>query len=659
MQYRQDSNGKIITLAPALRLGAGGEAEVFAHPSDSSLVAKIYRSPSLERAQKLTAMLINPPDDPTRAKGHISIAWPTDLVYSANGNKMVVGFLMPRIPKVRTVIDYYNPLTRRRQLPLFNYLYLLQTARNLAAAAHSLHAHSYVIGDVNESNIIVAETSLVTLVDTDSFQVHSSHGAVFRCTVGKPEFTPPELQEKRFSEIDRRAEHDLFGLAVLFFQLLMEGTHPFAGKYKGSDEPPPIEKRIIAGHFTYSLRRRVPYEPMPYAPPFEVIHPKLRTLFVSCFEDGHSSPKVRPTAQVWATALGEAANALTKCSVNEQHVYGNHLTKCPWCVRTQQLQGRDPFPSKQAVQRGLHLQPVMATSPSLKQTPLPPSHNPSPNKSVPSRKSAPSIVSSSPPSSKTNAGINTPSLPVKTGSQLRAFLWLALLLIASTIYFTIIYKKPSATAPPLPPPNTSLDKVAAININLRSSPGRTEPVITTLSQGTEVYVFKDSRNIDGSDWVRIKTKDLSLEGWVNTKNLLSTALSEDATNAAVDIPFLNAKVISLKFFESGVNSLTNNERIYYTRFSNSQARYINWELDLEHPSPRSQIAFTIEAVYYFPDGSMMSSDQKHTYIKSGWTNSYHSFGRGYQEVRQWGLGKYRVALFIDKAKVAEGAFEIF
>ena len=43
----------------------------------------------------------------------------------------------------------------------------------------------------NESNILVTDTALVTLVDTDSFQVREPHnGGVYRCPVGKPEFTP-------------------------------------------------------------------------------------------------------------------------------------------------------------------------------------------------------------------------------------------------------------------------------------------------------------------------------------------------------------------------------------------------------------------------------------------------------------------------------------
>ncbi|WP_339461612.1 tetratricopeptide repeat protein, partial [Nodularia spumigena] len=242
--------------------------------------------------------------------------------------------------------------------PLFNYQYLLRTARNLAAAFGALHNSGYCVGDVNESNILVSDTALVTLVDTDSFQVYDpDQNLVYRCSVGKPEFTPPELQNKTFAQHDRQIPHDLFGLAVLIFQLLMEGTHPFSGIFQGISEPPPYEARIAAGHFTYSQKRQVPYSPTPIAPAWEVLHPKLQELFLRCFEDGHHDPQMRPTAQTWLSVLAEAEDSLITCTTNPQHRYNNHLDSCPWCERTLRLGGRDPFPSPRAVENREHLRP--------------------------------------------------------------------------------------------------------------------------------------------------------------------------------------------------------------------------------------------------------------------------------------------------------------
>jgi serine/threonine protein kinase len=368
MRLRRQSNGQYINLEPTSTLGVGGEARIYALLRESSLVAKVYHDPTDGRARKLAAMLANPPDDPMAAQGHVSIAWPVDLLCSVDGE--IVGFLMPLVTGMRSILDFYNPGARRQHCPLFNYLYLHRTARNLAAAVCALHERGYVIGDVNESNILVADTALVTLVDTDSFQVCDPYnGAVYRCTVGKPEFTPPELQGKTFADIDRAPEDDLFGLAVLIFQLLMEGTHPFAGMFQGEGDPPSYQERISAGHFPYSRGRRVPYRPALTAPPFEILHPALRKLFVRCFKGGRKKPRARPDAQVWKNALNDAEDALITCSVNDQHLYGGHLKTCPWCERSAQLGGRDPFPSWQSVQSGEHLQPKRKLQ--LTQTPLP------------------------------------------------------------------------------------------------------------------------------------------------------------------------------------------------------------------------------------------------------------------------------------------------
>ncbi|MEO1427833.1 MAG: tetratricopeptide repeat protein [Cyanobacteria bacterium J06632_19] len=351
-------NQKIVSMNLNVSLGRGGEACIYTVPSDTETVAKIYHKPDIEKARKLEVMVLHPPSNPTASLGHISIAWPSELIRAADGSNNIIGFTMPRIRGMRPVIDFYNPRTRRQHCPLFNYQYLLRTARNLAAAFAALHQAGYCVGDVNESNILVSDTALVTVVDTDSFQVRDPKtDVVYRTPVGKPEFTPPELQNKTFSECDRSTPHDLFGLGVLIFQLLMEGTHPFSGIYQSVGEPPPYEARIAKGHFTYSINRRVPYSPTPIAPSWDILHPTLQQLFVRCFEDGHYNPNIRPKAQTWLMALAEAEDALRTCQKNPQHLYSNHLHKCPWCERSAKLGGRDPFPSIQDVANKQHLKP--------------------------------------------------------------------------------------------------------------------------------------------------------------------------------------------------------------------------------------------------------------------------------------------------------------
>lgn len=362
MRLQRQSNHQILTFAPPAAFGRGGEACIYPVPHASGLAAKIYHQPTGAHARKLVAMLARPPADPMLARGHVSLAWPIDLLLTPDRRRQCVGFLMPRVTGMHPIIDFYNPKTRRQQRPWFDYARLHRTARNLAACVRALHRCGYIIGDVNESNMLVAATALVTLVDTDSFQVRDPHtGVVYHCPVGKPEFTPPEMHAKlrqgnAFATVARAPEHDLFGLAVLIFHLLMEGTHPFAGRFQGRGEPPPVAERIAAGHFPYG-RRRVPYGPARTAPPFDLVDPTLQRLFVRCFEEGHAAPDARPDAQTWQDALAEAEHALIPCAANTQHWYGHHLHTCPWCARAARLGGRDPFPAQRPGPRGPHPHP--------------------------------------------------------------------------------------------------------------------------------------------------------------------------------------------------------------------------------------------------------------------------------------------------------------
>jgi hypothetical protein len=372
VRLQRQSNGQLITIDPAAALGTGGEARVYAIPQEPSLVAKVYHEPTDDRARKLMAMLANPPDDPLAVREHVAIAWPVDLLLTTDRRHQCVGFLMPRLSGMHPIADVYNPRARRQKHAWFDYFRLHHTARNLAAAVHALHTRGYVIADVKQSNIFVTDTALVALVDTDSFQVRDARrGIVYRCLVSTPEVTPPELQGQRSTDIDRAPQHDLFGVAVIIFQLLMEGTHPFDGLFQGSGDPPPYEARIAAGHFSYGGGRRVPFRPKPIAPPFKILHPTLQQLFRHCFEDGHDKPKARPDALAWRFALDEAEDHLITCPVSDQHRYGDHLSACPWCTRAGQLGGYDPFPSRQTGQPRRHAQ-----SPVPKQTPHSPIRSP-------------------------------------------------------------------------------------------------------------------------------------------------------------------------------------------------------------------------------------------------------------------------------------------
>lgn len=347
--------GEWLALPPHLELGAGGEARVLAHPADPDRVVKLFHAPDAGRRPKLERMLADPPLGPGGAARGVRLAWPQALVEDEAG--ACRGFVMPRAEGTRA-FELYNPVTRRTRAPHCDYALLHRAGWNLAAAFEALHAHGYVVGDVNESNVITAGDGSVALVDTDSFGVPDGAGGQHRCAVGKPEYTPPELQGTSFAEVDRGPEHDRFGLAVLLFQLLMEGTHPFAARFPGLAEAPPLAERIREGLFPYRGMWDLTAVPPRLAPPPEILHPGLRRLFHRCFVDGHADPAARPDPAEWRAALAEARAALVACDANPRHRFGAHLQGCPWCDRAALLGGRDPFPDTAADDEGEEARPA-------------------------------------------------------------------------------------------------------------------------------------------------------------------------------------------------------------------------------------------------------------------------------------------------------------
>ena len=313
-------------------LARGGEGIVYTLQGQPRALAKIYApAPREGQDEKLRWMLAHPPRDPGGAQSaHPALAWPQGLLFDAQGR--FVGYLMPRVEGAVSVLFVFNPRTRAQSLPAFDRRYQHRAARNLAAAVGVLHESNYIVGDLNESNVLVTPSAMVTLIDVDSFQVQEPHNGriiVYAPHVGKLEYTPWELQGHALGEVLRQTQHDDFALGVLMFQLLMEGNHPFRARWLRPGDPPPIEERIRQGWFPYDNTWAEIMSPPPGAPPLDSLHPDLAALFRRCFIDGHRQPNLRPSAQEWEKALATAEENLVQCTAG--HFYDRHLAACPRC----------------------------------------------------------------------------------------------------------------------------------------------------------------------------------------------------------------------------------------------------------------------------------------------------------------------------------------
>lgn len=232
-------------------LGKGGEGEVFSVLSHTlsgiadaeHLVAKTYFEPDTNsRREKLKAMISSPV-----AEG--GVAWPVAMLFTEDRD--FKGYLMPKLESKtnREWLYLANAKDRRNVAPDFDVRYALVAVRNLAAAMLAVHNAGHRIGDVNESNITISANGTIFIVDTDSMQIRASDGTTYPCTVGKPEYTAPELSHGSLRDHQRTRETDVFAFAVAAYQLLTGGATPHQGVFdpNNPDDPMSNVERIRKG----------------------------------------------------------------------------------------------------------------------------------------------------------------------------------------------------------------------------------------------------------------------------------------------------------------------------------------------------------------------------------------------------------------------------
>lgn len=313
-----DAHGRPINVGA--KLGAGGEGAVYA--LSATEVAKIYaEEPAPQRVRKLEA-LVRTGSPEVRAIA----AWPQELVRERSGR--VTGFTMARIDRRATIATAMNPGSRKAAFPDATWGWLVHVGRNLAVAMESLHAAGIVVGDVNDSNVLVGNDAVVRLIDVDSFQVRDG-GRIYTCDVGMPIYQPPELYGHGYAGLERTPNHDQFGLAVLIFQLIFMGRHPWAGIWKGVEYEFDTGEVIAKLPFAFGRDAAAAgHRPPANTVRLDWLPSATADLFERAFAKRAAS---RPTGAEWGAALAAFESELATCRVSAMHRYAASRGACPWC----------------------------------------------------------------------------------------------------------------------------------------------------------------------------------------------------------------------------------------------------------------------------------------------------------------------------------------
>ncbi len=317
-------------------VGRGGEGEVFEVLGDDRLLAKVYHDKlGQQKEEKLRTMV-----GMWNLEMERYISWPSDFCTDESTGRQAI--VIKKLVSCVALHQVISPMDRKKIFPDKSYSFLIHIARNLAVALHKIHEMNLVVGDINEGNILVNKQGFVYFIDCDSFQLKKGN-AFFPCDVGVPRYTPPEiLNAGSFKNAVRNFNTDNFSLAVLIFQLLFLGKHPFAGAPLGGEKTIDDEETAIKhNQFAYSLRNKdKKIAPPKGSLPITALPKKI----VSCFHESFETQDSRPSSAEWAVTLDGLAKSLSHCQNLKTHSYPSHMHECPWCALNNTL-GIDYFHS--------------------------------------------------------------------------------------------------------------------------------------------------------------------------------------------------------------------------------------------------------------------------------------------------------------------------
>ncbi|HUA29532.1 MAG TPA: hypothetical protein VMC03_11660 [Streptosporangiaceae bacterium] len=304
----------------------------------TELVAKLLIQPAVTAnvAGKLASLIQRRPS-PRMARLLAGqprrVAWPVAAVRVVSrrpASEQVHGYLMPDMRRWYRPLNYLlRPGLRADEFPDARWDTSLAAGASLAGLVADVHTAGYVIGDLKPENLWADENGNIGISDVDSFQFTDARG-MFPCRAQTPDYAAPECIISPDALPDSAA--DDFVLAVLIYQLLMDGLHPFHGIPADGTRYVSIDDNIVHGRAR--LVRPDSVRAIPGAPPFSALPRRLRRLFECCFgEAGRAGRKERPAATVWSGALAaeRAPGRLRTCHIDPRHLYTAERPWCPWC----------------------------------------------------------------------------------------------------------------------------------------------------------------------------------------------------------------------------------------------------------------------------------------------------------------------------------------
>lgn len=325
--YFLENGQKIDIYISSTTLGSpGGQGSVYKVDTSkySDYCVKIYHSTSTWDPARIKYMIENQPQLLYSAQLRFKICWPLHLVYNSSTG-LAVGYMMPlAFPQSQTLKilnSTHLKKTMREEFPNDQGWWKYDRAdkkgmvnrfkiiNNIAVAISYIHEiNHYVIGDIKPENILSTHDGMISIIDTDSFQISDGTQMLFKGAAVTTEYFAPESYLRISNNLPLTISNDLFAIAICFYKMLI-GCHPYAGMIqqppydKGSDLEYQIKNGLFAFGDKMNYLRATPIDVHKY---FNLLPDRVQNLFRRAFSS--SNTHHRATTIEWLKVLEDVIN---------------------------------------------------------------------------------------------------------------------------------------------------------------------------------------------------------------------------------------------------------------------------------------------------------------------------------------------------------------
>jgi serine/threonine protein kinase len=379
-----DVSGKsvYVNINKDKKLGEGATASVYqVDLAGQQYAAKIYKPERVFSPPKLKAMMASPPQflgGDSDSNGKVKFTWVNHLLKDQDSE--VVGFLMPFVDQADTnsLDTYYDPVLIKRLSGVAQAALSLriEIARNLCRLIAELHSLGHYFVDIKPQNIRVYKDSHdVVLMDCDGYSIKNDNNPLLRFPADliSTDYIAPEVLKNNISPKLLGEEQDRYGIAVILFQLLNRGTHPFQGIVTNpSIQVSTNDERAALGLYPHGVVGNPAVKPRAQSI-HELFLPETRSLFDRAF-----TGSIRPTAREWVAHFDEILlnKRLSRCSLYPSDVRHIHF-KDMGCIGCKL---RSETPTQKAVKKaadfGIDYRKPQASSYGSRTFPALPASNP-------------------------------------------------------------------------------------------------------------------------------------------------------------------------------------------------------------------------------------------------------------------------------------------